>query len=117
MKIDMQGFDLGGFLEAHRIETLVALPYTSEKYDADEVMHAHDRATTRGLLAVIQGQQSTSATLPVVNSGVAAGSKAARDRAKKAARTRKANIADRQREGIERDAGALGSPATVGGGE
>lgn len=92
MKIDMQGFDLSGFLEAHRDAVLGHFEDNAEGQVL--IAHAHDRATTKCLLAVIQGQApSTPATLPVVNGGVAAGSKAARDRAKKAARTRKANLA------------------------
>lgn len=98
MKIDMQGFDLSGFLEAHREATLHALPGIEKNVDltstlAQSIMHAHDRATTKCLLAAIQGQQSAPVTSLVVNGGgVAAGSKGARDRAKKAARTRKQNI-------------------------
>lgn len=115
MKIDMQGFDLSGFLEAHRIETLAALLGPEHNIEDYDIAHAHDRATTKCLLAVIQGQPSAPATLPVVNGGVLAGSKAARDRAKKAARTRKANIekAAIHHPGI---AGAAGD-AEVGGGE
>lgn len=95
MKIDMQGFDLSGFLEAHRIETLAALPGPEHNIEDYDIAHAHDRATTRCLLAVIQGQPFSTTFAPQLtsNGGIPAGSKAARDRARKAARTRKANLA------------------------
>lgn len=120
MKIDMQGFDLSGFLEAHREAILFALPANYMLEDKNEIAHAHDRATTKGLLAVIQGQQSAPvASLVVAGGGVTAGSKAARDRAKKAARTRKQNIekaATGRTDDLTPNA-ALDTAATVGGGE
>lgn len=106
MKIDMRGFDLSGFLEAHRAAVLGHF----EDNAGGQVLiaHAHDRATTKCLLAVIQGQQSAPVTSLVVNGGdVTAGSKGARDRAKKAARTRQRNI----------EKALLDTAATVGGGE
>lgn len=120
MKIDMLGFDLSGFLEAHREATLFALPGNYMLEDKEEIAHAHDRATTKGLLAAIQGQQSAPVTSLVVNGGgVAAGSKGARDRAKKAARTRKKNI-EKATAGRMDDLtpnATLDTAATVGGGE
>jgi len=124
--------DIATLLENHRRHMLTIV--SEQEYDNEDqlaasrfaIMTAHDRATTKSLLDIYRttnGQQPVGQAAPPSPVVIArsrklkAGSKAARERALKAGETRRKNLEAKRREETEKDSGAQGSPATVGGGQ